>query len=291
MYRTVKSFLVLALSLHLAACDEAWAQRRKRGGGSGSRTAQGGVSGSQAPSRFSYLSTSFDGVATAAGEYANCGDPTTFDGATKISWSVWIRPDGTIATRDVFAKEVAGDLGFKFRQQATATFRVDIAASAGSSATATGPSNALTANAWNHVVIEYDGTQAVANDRLKVWVNTSAITLSYGGTMPTSMRANATNFLIGASNTGPPTFSSFKGWEDELAIWVGTILTTGNITELYNLGRPGNLNNITFTAPTSWYRMGEGDSYPTIRDLKVGGVGNCTMQSAEESDFSAVVAG
>lgn len=287
MHRAVKSLLVLWLVFGLS--QDVWAQRRKRGGGGGSRTASRAGVGTNPPARFSHLSLALDGAATSSGEYANCGDPTTFDAAIKVTWSLWIRTDGAIGTRDVFAKEVTGDVGFKFRTQATNAFRVDIAVSAGSSATATGPSNSLTPNAWNHVVINYDGAQGTANNRLLVWVNNAAVTLSYGGTMPTSIRANGTNFLIGASNTGPPTFSSFKGWEDEFAIWVGAVLTTGQIAEVYNLGKPGNLNNLSFTAPTSWYRMGEGDSYPVIRDLQVGGAGNCTMQSAEESDFSAVV--
>ena len=68
----------------------------------------------------------------------------------------------------------------------------------------------------------------------------------------------------------------FTGNIDEVAIWSGTDLRN-DVATIYNNGEPTDLNNNGLTAPTTWYRMGDGDTAPTIQDTN--GSANLTMQN------------
>ena len=67
----------------------------------------------------------------------------------------------------------------------------------------------------------------------------------------------------------------FTGNIDEVAIWSGTDLRN-NVADIYNNGVPNNLNDNGLTAPTTWWRCGDGDTAPTITDNASGG-NNGTM--------------
>ena len=81
-----------------------------------------------------------------------------------------------------------------------------------------------------------------------------------------------------------------EGWEvkalrdskvDELSFF-NTELSASEVASLYNGGSPSNLANFT-PGPAHWYRMGDGDSAPTLSDS----IGNAdlTMTNMSESNF------
>ena len=50
---------------------------------------------------------------------------------------------------------------------------------------------------------------------------------------------------------------------DELAVWGSD--QSANVSDIYNSGAPGDLDLLT-PAPEHWWRMGDGDTFPTLQD-------------------------
>jgi hypothetical protein len=119
----------------------------------------------------------------------------------------------------------------------------------------------LTDNTWHHVVCVFDGTQATANDRMRIYVDNVDESLSYTtNTLPTSTY----DFTLEPTN---PTWyvgqvglqlgnNELRGKLNEYAIFSDVALTDLEVDEIYNSGVPNNLNSLSVT-PDLWYRMGE----------------------------------
>ena len=69
------------------------------------------------------------------------------------------------------------------------------------------------------------------------------------------------------------------GLVDEVALWKTD--ETSSVENIYNLGTP---NDLTSLNPISWWRMGDGDTYPTITDNGSGG-NDGTMTNMDAGDI------
>jgi hypothetical protein len=108
---------------------------------------------------------------------------------------------------------------------------------------------------WNHIMICMDLS---ASTRGEIFFNGNNIT--HSRTLDTnSIQTSTGNLYLNEVN------KDFTGTIDEVAIWSGTDLRN-DVATIYNSGVPGNLNDNGLTAPTSWYRCGDGDSSPTLTD-------------------------
>jgi hypothetical protein len=136
--------------------------------------------------------------------------------------------------------------------------------------------NALTADAWQHIVMTYDGgtTGASSADisdyysRFEIYIdgvaqtpNTSHLNYGWSGAI------SGQNLHVGKLVSGN-TLSGEK--IDELAIWNSD--ETANVSSIYNSGTPFDLSTLT-NDPLHWWRMGDGDTYPTLQDS--GSAANC----------------
>ncbi|MBL7817975.1 MAG: T9SS type A sorting domain-containing protein [Saprospiraceae bacterium] len=74
----------------------------------------------------------------------------------------------------------------------------------------------LPINTWVHVAAVYDGSQSNNATRLKIYINGTAQTLSYAGTIPTSVNTNSAAIKIGATTSGAEYWS---GRMDEMRLW------------------------------------------------------------------------
>ena len=135
-----------------------------------------------------------------------------------------------------------------------------------------GVSNLLSSGTWKHVMITYDGgttgsSSGSVNDyysRFTVYVDGSDVTS--GGSWSNnnygwSSGIDADNLRVGrysASN-----YLRNNSVVDELAVWDSD--QSANISSIYNSGTPHDLS-LLGTAPNHWWRMGDGDTYPTIQD-------------------------
>ena len=141
------------------------------------------------------------------------------------------------------------------------------------------PLGSVTQNAWNHVMITYDGGTTGAasgsiNDyysRFSIYINgsqqtTSNYNLNYGFTGSLS----GANLRVGRYSSGNYMRDNCK--VDELAIWDSD--ESANIASIYNSGLPFDLSTLG-SGPKHWWRMGDGDTYPNLQDS--GSAANCTF--------------
>jgi len=109
---------------------------------------------------------------------------------------------------------------------------------------------------WNHIMICMDLT---ASTKGEIFFNGNNIT--HSRTLDTNViQASSGDFYINEGN------KDFQGNIDEVAIWSGTD-QRANVSEIYGGGVAVDLNNLaTAPSPTTWYRMGDGDTFPTLQD-------------------------
>ena len=132
------------------------------------------------------------------------------------------------------------------------------------------PTNSLTHSAWNHILISYDGgtTGASSGDlsdyysRFKIFIDGSQQTTSnshnnYGW----SGAISGQNLRVGRFASG--TYMRDNCRVDELAVWGSD--QSSNISDIYNPGSTHDLEDLG-TPPDHWWRMGDGDTYPSIQD-------------------------
>jgi hypothetical protein len=95
----------------------------------------------------------------------------------------------------------------------------------------------------------------------------SATVLTWGSTGTTARIAS-----IGAINSSGS--GSMSGNIDEFAVFQGL----QNISDLYNSGVP---NDLTSLSPVSWWRMGDGDTFPTLTDNSGSNNGTMTNMTSD----------
>jgi hypothetical protein len=132
-------------------------------------------------------------------------------------------------------------------------------------------SNSLPADTWKHAMICYDGgttgsSSGSLNDyygRFTIFIDgvdvTSAGTWSHSN-YGWSGGIDADNLRVGRYSGGNYMRDCLV---DELAVWGSD--QSANVTSIYNSGTPHDLSALG-TAPDHWWRMGDGDTYPTIQD-------------------------
>jgi len=207
-------------------------------------------------------STSFDGI----DEFCETSSVySELDGQTKASFSMWLNPTSSSNTlRTVFQignGSSSGVVGvcqlFLFENN-----RIDFSVDSGSFF---GRANisAITYGSWNHLLISVDFDR---NPEFQCYVNGVDVTTSDNMHNRVSFSTATEGLFIGEFATGH--YTPFLGAIDEFAIWSGTALTSSDATAIYNNGQPNDLNDnsIVATAPTTWYRMGDGDTFPTLQD-------------------------
>lgn len=134
----------------------------------------------------------------------------------------------------------------------------------------TTPAGSITPGTWQHVFLTYDGGTTGASSanmsdyfsRFKIFLDGVQQSLSTnhsnygytGGIDPDNLR-------VGRFASG--NYMQDNARVDEIAIWGSD--QSANISSIYNSGTTHDLEQLT-TAPDHWWRMGDGDTYPTIQD-------------------------
>ena len=165
---------------------------------------------------------------------------TSLNGASKASFSMWIKPvtvTGTLRTvfqvGDGSSSGVNGQCQMFLYEGVRIDFSIDSSGLYGR-----GNISALTYGSWNHVLLTVD---FAANPEFKCYVNGADETT--GDNMASlSVFPNATEPLhIGEFATGH--YAPFNGGIDEFAIWVGDALTSTDASNIYNSGAPTDLTS------------------------------------------------
>lgn len=174
----------------------------------------------------------FDG----SNDYISRTDSGLNAGTGAFSVSCWLRPT-TSGTRRPFATKYAGSTGY-FCELTTGNV-VKFYAEAGSSANITG-ATALSANTTYHVVMTRSGSTG------KIYVNG---TEDASGTVSSSSLDNAADFAVGLYSG----LGAFAGYIADVRVWIGTAITSGNVTTLY----AGGIRGSSVATETLWWKLDE----------------------------------
>lgn len=130
--------------------------------------------------------------------------------------------------------------------------------------------NTLPHNTWRHVVISYDGgtTGANTNDvsdyysRFEIFIDgVQQTTTNTHSNYGYSGSVTGQNLRIGRYASGAYMRDNCR--VEELAVWDSD--ESSNASLLYNGGSTHDLSQLA-SAPSHWWRMGDGDTYPNIQD-------------------------
>ena len=220
-----------------------------------------------------FLSTSsliFDGV----DERVNISDIPGLETDTTMSIGLWVKSNGLTGTfRNLFAGGDDSSLNPRIQILISDSnlYAFFIRDNAGLD------SGVIEGNAeddsWHFLVLVRNGSSWKLFDNASISANTTYTpgTINLGRFDLAALTSNAINsgFLLGLM--------------DEVAVW-NINLSSDDITRLYNSGNPTDLlSDATSTSLLHWWRMGDGDTFPTILDSK--GSNNGTMINMEVGDI------
>jgi len=217
----------------------------------------GGAQGSGGTTPFSNLySMQFDGIDEYFTGVTNYSD---LDGQTKATFSLWVKPQlnqtGILFHIPINTSIAQGQVLCYIDTTYRVRWSIDTTTYYGNSKI-----NVINLNQWNHILFCLDFTQAVAQDKNRVFINGVDETAVNNLSTITQFSTSTGSLLIGEEALGYQT--PFLGKIDEFAIWSGTDLRNqSDVDTIYNSGVPNNLNDNGLTAPTTWYRMGEEATY------------------------------
>jgi hypothetical protein len=200
-------------------------------------------------------SIEFDGV----NDYIDCGNPTSLQITGALTISAWIKTTNTTTNSIIVGKDgvSTGTRSYQIQVQSSGEARFIIFKSGGQSLVSS--TTLVNDGNWHHVMGVNNGSD------LKIYVDgiLENTTIAGGGTI-----LNGTSyFAIGRREANAPqNILWYNGNIDEVAIWNSD--QSANISTIYNSGIPNDLCTLN---PLSWWRMGDGDTFPTLTDNGSGG--------------------
>jgi hypothetical protein len=190
---------------------------------------------------------------------AIAGASLSLNPSTAATWCFWY--NATSGPGDLASFWTKWDHGIS----STWLFQPDnlfIAASAGDTGSNRNlvPAGTFEAGEWNFYIIEFDGSQTGNLNRLKLFKNDTAVTLTSTGTIPATLVTSTAEMQLGSCTT----LGRFhNGMLDQAGFW-SRVLTSAEKTGLYNSGA-----GLSYSALSSW-EPGGGVTVPSFRRLIVG---------------------
>lgn len=174
----------------------------------------------------------FDGT----DDYADLGDLPNTEGATQLTWSLWIKPSSIGTSICVICKANSGadtQQAWRIGSSSTATtFMARIPATTTDVTTMGTVANAYNDGTWLHAVVVFDGTLSGNSNRLKIYFDGKQQTVSYSGTIPAALNSTTSNARIGSSSDAG---AFYNGEVDDLRIY-NYPLSLDQIRKVYNEG-------------------------------------------------------
>lgn len=223
------------------------------------------------------FSIDFDGV----NDHIQFGDNYTFEISQAFSISMWVNPNNIADTRTLFSKASndSNVWGYNLQHMIT-TGALRIQMRTPTSSPLFEFNTVLTPGIWQHIVLTYSGNSNINGNRI---YKNAIVGNTPGSSALSGSFLNTANFTVGSRNTAFP----YSGFIDEVSVW-NKALSAAEVTELYNTGQPSDLNSHSaFANLLSWWKMGDGDTFPTILDHK--GSINGTMTNMTANDIVANV--
>lgn len=180
----------------------------------------------------------------ASSQRLSAGHLSALNGAAQVAVSLWVYPTGSNNFDVLFGQIGASGsgtgntTGIQVLHNATDATTLFVACRNADS----GPfevygAGTLTLNAWNHVFLQYDGTQGAAADRVRVYVGGAEKTPSFTNpTNPFTLGTTNQPFVIAADSGGSTLH--WSGRQAQCAVWVGAVLSSGAIAALARGAHP-----------------------------------------------------
>jgi len=196
----------------------------------------------QFDSPYSNYSLSFDGT----GDNINVGNIQSLQGSSNFSISAWINLSASFSNRIFGSWDTSVSkriVGFAVSSVNTLVLQVS---NDGTNFEQRYSTSTISTNSWTHVVATF------SNGNVNFYINGSIETPS--STTITQLYNVSSDYFIGALKSSETT--PMNGNIDETSIF-NTELTSAQVLEIYNNGRPKDLTTFSGTAPTNWWRLGE----------------------------------
>ena len=189
----------------------------------------------------------------AATNYIDCGDINIIDGASVLTIAVWIKASATDSTLAIVGKRTDNNNRMHIY---IGDDRIYWNVSNGGSKYG---HSAFTRTDWAHLVMVFDGSGADNASRLKGYVDGAAQSLSFAGTIATTLADHGTNAFTIGTQLGVDW--AFDGQIGEVALW-DTALTADQAGDLFNVTSSG----FNYGVPSrirgehlqGWWLMGDG---------------------------------
>jgi Concanavalin A-like lectin/glucanases superfamily len=232
---------------------------------------------------YSQLSCVFGGT----DEYVTMGDVLDFDRTDTFSVVMWFKTTAT--TGYLVSKRGAGPavLGWGLFVNGSGQLEIELCKDY---ATLTqidvNTTTSWNDGTWHCAVITWDGDSSPGAAGLKIYVDgVSRILNTTTDGLGSNSFSNSSDFNFGGRTSGSVLL---VGSLDETAIY-DVELTSGNVTDIYNGGAPPDLLQLNTSGDlVGWWRMGDGDTFPTLTDHSSGG-NDGTMTNMEATDIQADV--
>ena len=227
------------------------------------------------PPTFDVYSTLFDGISdnVSMGNVLNMAD----NGTDAYSISLWFKTT-SLATQNLIGKSSTSANGYNlYMNGGTFFILLGTYAANGILGGVSGGSSVYDGN-WHHVCLTYDGSQDISGFSF-YYDDVSKSISTYSNNTPSGV-STSNDFMIGARGTASVPSLEFDGNIDE-ASFFNTELSSSDVTTIYNSGVP---NDISTLSPLGWWRMGDGDTHPTITDHGSGS-NDGTMNNMSSANF------
>lgn len=170
----------------------------------------------------------------ANGEYLSVADNASLDLTTAMTLAGWVYADSLISAYIASKWDYGtnGAWGFKMQSGPLQAYITDSLGDVGSNVGE--GSTSLSVSTWYHVALVYDGTQTGNANRLKLYVNGAAETVSFSGAIAASLQNSSADLRLGRLGAVD---QNWDGRMDEFGLW-GRALSEDEVDELYGSGTP-----------------------------------------------------
>lgn len=222
------------------------------------------------------FSLDFDGI----NDYLSLGTAsfTAMDIGQAWSMSFWFKANNFASPRCLYGKTTADPYGFYIWIDTLGV--VQIYARTNTYTRARAGTMSLATQVWYNLVVTYSGSGNISG--FKAYINGVEDATSGSGVINSTFH---TGQLATVGARGGSAFF-FSGFIDEPSFW-SKELTDVEIAELYTLGASAVQDSSAQVNLTNWWRMGDGDTYPTILDQI--GTDHGTMVNMTSGDIATEV--
>jgi len=197
-------------------------------------------------SKFSNYSMDFDGS-----KKIDCGAISQIPSATALTVSCWLNANsittnqvvwGDDSSSYIFSFEFAGTANKMYFEYAPAYASIDL-------------NSVITVGTWHHVVMVYDASGSANTDKIKFYIDgvDKSSSMSYVGSIPSSLSSSIGNFLIGFGNA----YSNYFNGSIESVSIFDYALSSSQVTTLYGNSTNGVGNPMALPSPPiAYYPLG-----------------------------------